>query len=293
MIFKALNALRLFTQVASHPSFSEAAGHLNMTKGAISYQMAMLEEQLGFKVFQRLPRGVVLTQQGAELLSHSKTCLRDLTYVINRLANRSSDQLTVGMSSYFAARWLSPRLMGFMQQYPQVTLKLQPMIDLQDFLREGIDVAIRWGNGHWQDIRVEKLFSCPVRAYGGTQVAQQVQALGLEQVLQQTALLQDREGSRAWQQWHKAAGISYHPHSIHLVIPDPSVRLQALIDGQGMALYDDLAQSEQLAGTLMPVSDVQLDDYGYYLVYADEALENPAMRQFRTWILDLAQQEHA
>ncbi|WP_443640134.1 LysR substrate-binding domain-containing protein [Candidatus Njordibacter sp. Uisw_039] len=292
MTFKALNALHLFTQVANYESYSAAAQALYMTKGAISYQMAKLENELGFQVFQRQPRGVCLTDQGQTLLIHSKTSFKHLTNTINQLAQQDSDQLTVGMSSYFAARWLSPRLMGFMQHNPQVTLKLQPMIDLQDFLNDGIDIAIRWGNGHWQDIRVEKLFSCPVRAYGGTQVAHQVKAEGLKQVLQKTPLLQDREGSRAWQQWHHAAGIAYYPHSSHLVIPDPSVRLQALIDGQGMALYDDLAQNEQLAGTLIPISEVQLNDYGYYLVYADEALDNPAMRHFRTWILDLAKQEY-
>jgi len=288
MTFKAFNALRLFTEIARYSSFSVAAQHLHMTKGAISYQIAMLEQQLGFTVFHRQPRGIALTKAGETLLNHSSSTFRDLSNVITALGNRSTDELTVGMSSYFAARWLSPRLMSFMQQYPQITLKLQPMIDLQDFLNEGIDMVIRWGNGHWPGVTVENLFSSPVRAYAGRRVAEQVEAVGLQQALRTTPLLQDREGSKAWQLWHQNAGINYTPHNGHLVIPDPSVRLQAVIDGQGMALYDDLAIAEQTAGTLVPVSRVQLDDFGYYLIYADGALDNSASEQFRQWILQLA-----
>ena len=290
MSFKALNALQLFTKVAQHPSYSAAAQALHMTKGAVSYQMAMLEDELGFKVFCRQPRGVTLTNQGQELLIHSKNSLRYITQAIAQLSSQYKDQLTVGMSSYFAARWLSPRLMDFMQQHPSATLKLQPMIDLEDFLNEGIDIAIRWGNGHWSDAVSEELFNCPVMACAGPLSAKKVTSDGLSQVLQSAPLLQDREGSGAWQAWHKAAGLPYHRHITHLVVPDPNVRRQTLIDGQGMGLYDVLAQAEIDAGSLICVSPVRLNNYGYYLVYDEAALNKPAVMLFRQWILDAAQQ---
>jgi DNA-binding transcriptional LysR family regulator len=69
---------------------------------------------------------------------------------------------------------LSPRLMNFMQQHPSATLKLQSMIDLGDFLNEGIDIAIRWGNGHWPDVASEELFNCPLMACAGPLATQKV-----------------------------------------------------------------------------------------------------------------------
>ena len=73
--------------------------------------------------------------------------------------------------------------------------------------------------------------------------------------------------------------------SDNLVIPDPNVRVQAVIDGQGIALNDNLIADEIAAGQLSRVSEVELADYGYYLAYAAGALEVPALKAFRDWIV--------
>ncbi|WP_315984093.1 LysR substrate-binding domain-containing protein [Aliamphritea spongicola] len=78
-----------------------------------------------------------------------------------------TSRITVGMSTYFASRWLSPRLMNFMAEHPNISLRLQPMIDLTDFHTENIDMAIRWGKGHWPGMHVELLRQAPVRPATG------------------------------------------------------------------------------------------------------------------------------
>ncbi len=108
--------------------------------------------------------------------------------------------------------------------------------------------------------------------------------MGIEDALADLTLLHDREGSEAWHDWHKAAGLAYRPKRDDLVIPDPNVRVQAVIDGQGVALNDALVAAELSSGQLFQVSPVELSNYGYYLCYPKAALSSPALKAFRDWI---------
>ena len=86
-----------------------------------------------------------------------------------------------------------------------------------------------------------------------------------------------------------AAGLDYRPKPNPLIIPDPNVRVEALVNGQGIALNDWLISAEIAANRLYQISPVALPQYGYFLVYHRRALENPALSAFRNWILSEAQ----
>jgi DNA-binding transcriptional LysR family regulator len=98
-------------------------------------------------------------------------------------------------------------------------------------------------------------------------------------------LLRDGDGSTAWRDWIDAAGIDRMPTTNTLVIPDPNVRVQAVMDGQGIALYDYLVDDEVVAGRLYQYPLISLDEYGYYLVYPDDVSNDDAIRIFRDWII--------
>jgi len=285
MRFRSYDGLRLFEVVARHLSFTAAAEELNLTKGAVSYQINRLETDLGFTVFERRPRGIVLTERGAKLRQASAAAYRALDREIASLREDESARITVGLSTYFASRWLSPRLMTFMADHPRFGLRLQPLVDLIDLWAHNIDLAIRWGNGDWSDLEIERLFPCPAFPTAGTAIVARIAEDGLEQVLTEVPLLHDRDGSTAWRDWCEAANLPYRPTRDDLVIPDPNVRVQAVIDGQGVALNDDLVTSDMTAGKLHRISPVALDDYGYFLAYPMGALDNPVLAAFRDWIL--------
>ena len=77
--FKHHDSLRLFVEIAQCGSFSEAADRLNMTKGAISYQIKVLEDDLGVELFTRGARGVALTEIGRQLLEASRDNYRTIS----------------------------------------------------------------------------------------------------------------------------------------------------------------------------------------------------------------------
>ncbi len=285
MRFRALDTLAVFDVVARHSSFTAAADELSLTKGAISYQIKRLERELGFEVFTRLPGGIALTEKGKKLWSAAQTALNGLQQEIAALREASPGRITIGMSTYFASRWLSPRLMIFMSDHPRIGLRIQPLIDLIDVRTENIDMAIRWGKGQWTDMEMKLLFTCPAMPTAGAEISRRIEHNGLETVLPDLTLLHDREGSEAWLDWHNAAGLPYRSTRDGLVVPDPNVRVQAVIDGQGLALNDSLVAAELSTGRLFKVSTVELSHYGYYLAYPGGALNNPGLRAFHDWIM--------
>ncbi len=279
------DSLRVFDAAARHGSFSLSARTLNLTKGAVSYQIKRLEQDLGFEVFRRVPRGVELTEKGRRLWHASQTAFSTLDREIAELRNDRMARITIGMSTYFASRWLSQRLMRFMAAHEEIGIRLQPTNDLMDFSVDRLDMAIRWGAGEWSDMKTERLFICPAFPTTGPALASLAQRDGVEAALNQGSLLQDRDGSTSWQDWYSAAGLPFPGDQEGLVIADPNVRVQAVMDGQGIALNDDLVSPEMREGKLFRISGVELVDYGYHRAYPAGALNDPALRAFRDWIV--------
>ncbi len=291
MLFRSYNALRLFIIVARHLSFTAAGRELNLTKGAVSYQIKQLERELDFKLFLRQHGGIVLTEQGRQLLSLAQAAFESVEQGIDTLRSTESAEITVGASTYFSSRWLSARLMTFITAHPHIRLRLQPVLGLGDLRHEKLDLMIRWGTGGWSDAECELLFYAPAIATAGNAAAQHVETIGLTAALSDLTLLHDCEGSVAWREWFDAAGLVYRPKPNPLIIPDPNVRVEALVNGQGVALNDWLISAEIATQRLYQISPIELPQYGYFLTYLSGALENPALRAFRDWIVGEANGE--
>ncbi len=284
MRFRSFDRIPIVEAIARLGSFSAAAEELNLTKGAVSYQIKQLESELGFVVFDRLARGIRLTQRGEDLLSTAQSALATIEQKIEQLKSTDSRALTIGVTTYFASRWLSPRLMEFMRMHPDIRLRIQPMINLVNLKAEGIDLAIRWGSGDWTDVLIEPLFNCPAWPVGDRSALQLVQELGLVEAFQRFTLLRDRDDSNAWSHWYDAAGLPYTERTDTLVVPDPNVRVQAVIDGQGVALNDELVEHEIATGQLFRLSDDELANYGYYLALPSAGVANSSVETFADWL---------
>ncbi|MEM0944994.1 MAG: LysR substrate-binding domain-containing protein [Pseudomonadota bacterium] len=293
MRFKHYEGLRTFCVVARQGQISAASEELNLTKGAVSHQIKVLESELGFDLFHREARGVRATQKGQQLLHVARSAFDSVDRQIMALREERRRSVTLGTSTYFASRWLSPRLMEFTEAHPKVRLRIQPMVNLFDLEREGIDIAIRWGKGDWSDMRIEPLFQCPAFPTASPTIAEQIGREGLESVMRDTTLLDDRDGSTAWAEWLADAGLPEVAHQGSLTIPDPNVRVQAVLDGQGIAINDRLVQPEIVAGKLRRISEVEMQNYGYHLAIPADAVSNPDTSALVDWLKSAASSEAA
>jgi hypothetical protein len=146
----SLNALRSFDAAARHQSFTLAAEELCVTQGAVSHQVKALEAELGVKLFNREPRGLVITRAGRDYLVVVRDAFDRIILGTERLVERQrSGAIMVSTSPDFAAKWLVHRLGSFAEAYPEIELNLSATMHHVDFANEDVDLAIRHGKGDW------------------------------------------------------------------------------------------------------------------------------------------------
>ena len=123
-------ALKAFIAVADSGSFSLAAEQLFLTQPAISKRVSALENELETRLFDRIGRGVSLTEAGQALLPRARNILLDLEDSIRALSNLSGEvhgRLRFGTSHHIGLHRLPPVLKAFVHVYPEVRLDIRFM----------------------------------------------------------------------------------------------------------------------------------------------------------------------
>ena len=283
MRFRSYDSLKTFDAVARNLSMTKSADEVHQSKGSISYQINKLEAELGFRLFERAHAKLELTEEGRRLWHVSQTALSQIDREIDDLRGPASGAVTVGALTYFSSRWLSPRLTRFFEANPGISLRIEPINSIEMLRSVKVDMAILWGIGGWRNHESELLLSLPAVPITNRAVAEQVSQLGLSEAVKQLPLLGDSSGDAGWRAWHQAAGLPYAPSRSSLIIPDSNSRVQAVVDGQGIALWDDLVAPELNEGTLVRLSDVRVENSGYFVVFADLQLSQSA-GAFLDWL---------
>ena len=158
-----LNALRAFEASARHLNLTRAAQELHVTQTAVSQHIRNLEDRVGKPLFRRLPRGLALTDEGQALLPTVSEAFGSLQRALEQLAdNRPREVLTVGVVGTFAVGWLLPRLRQFQEACPFVDLRLLTHNNRVDMAGEGLDYAIRFGDGAWHGTHAERILEAPM-----------------------------------------------------------------------------------------------------------------------------------
>src|SRR5690349_4652627 len=123
---------------------------LRVTQTAISHQVKQLEDTLGASLFRRLPRGLVLTDEGLALLPVLTDALDRIGAAIDRIeAKGTREVVTVGCVATFATGWLLQRIDRFKRAYPYIDLRLLTNNNRVDIAGDGLDLALRFGDGSW------------------------------------------------------------------------------------------------------------------------------------------------
>jgi LysR family glycine cleavage system transcriptional activator len=284
----ALAALRAFEAVARHASFTRAAEELGVTQGAVSYQVRELEAELGLALFRREGRGVRATEAAERLLPSFRRALGEIADAIAAVAPAGAEpKLTVALSTYFAAHWLSKRLGGFSQRHPAIRIRLQHP-EFSAFAADEVDMAIRWARADWKvaDLVAEFLFEASIAPVCSPALRDGPPRLVEPGDIPRHTLLRDEVTREAWAAWWSLAGIARPIPAREVTINDPNVYIQAAIDGQGIALADDLVADDVALGRLVEPFDIRLGGYGYFLVYPRDRPLKPAARAFRDWIAE-------
>lgn len=145
---ETLANLESFVRSAESGGFSAAARQLGLTPAAVSRNVAMLERNLGVRLFQRSTRKLTLTEAGERFLGTVRGHLRALQSAIADVARDDEEPagvLKVSLSLSFGMDYLLPLLPEFLGRYPQIRIDWDFENRQVDLIAEGFDAAIGGG----------------------------------------------------------------------------------------------------------------------------------------------------
>lgn len=291
-----LAALRGFEAAARHLSFTKAAAELNVTPAAVSHAIRELELDFKVRLFERSSRVVRLTPAGETLSRAVAEGLGTIGRAVQRLrAVDGRPKLMVTTSPSLAAKWLVPRLDGFLERHPEVDVRIDVSQRLADFAEDGVDIAIRFGTGDYPGLVVERLFEESVFPVCSPNVLKSRHPLKEPRDLKHHTLIHiDWDAQWAtwpnWAMWLRAAGAPEVDATRGLHLSQTALALQAALDGHGVALGDSTLVADDLtAGRLVRPFSMALkgpSQFAYHLVHAPRRSEEPLIKAFRRWVLD-------
>lgn len=284
-LLPSTSALSAFDAVARTGSFTAAAALLDLTQGAISRQIAQLEEQLGTSLVEREARGVRLTDKGrayAEGVGEILSKIRSLS--LEAMSANEEMRLRLAIPPTFGTRWLMPRMPDFVRQNPGITISFATRIGQFDFRSETIDAAIHVGRPDWPEADCRFLMNETVVAVCTPEFLMTHPVVRAEDLLDLPLLdMASRPG--AWDHWFATLGVSTrHPEG--MMFEQFSNVTQACLAGLGVALMPQfLIEPELGSGRLVRAFDWAVEsESAYYLVRPRHRLDFAPARIFADWL---------
>lgn len=291
----SLNSLVLFEAAARLMNFSRAAEELSLTPSAVSHGIKQLEASLGVPLFLREPRALALTPEGERLYRCVGVSLAAIAETIETIADRSAGRsdLVIAVSTSMAAHWLLPRLSSFRRAFPSVRLRIETVDRDLDLVGEGIDLAIRLGDGKWPAYDTIVLWPEEIRAVcsPGYLAAAPPIATPADLLGQQLIHYEDSFRHRLdWPEWLRAKGVDVAGLGKPLRLTDYLVCLQAAMDGQGIVLgwrpiVDDLLASRRL---VLALPEALTTERRFFVVTPKGAALRKPLSLFCDWLAEQA-----
>lgn len=261
-----LETLRAFDAAARTGSFSAAAEKLNLTHGAVSRQIAKLEDWLGLKVFERNARGVTLTIEGNRLHLRTAEAFALISFNSDRWVEpRGTAVVRLASIPSVSGLWLMPR-MAALENSPT---KLRIVLDVDnrqaDLADEGIDLSVRCGRGGIPGRVSVQLFEEHIFPIASPELAKEI-GHGDPARLLKFPLINDSDAS-GWRAWFAANDMDYRPRPQDRRFEDYNLVLDAAAHGLGIALArPPLTQDQLRSGRIVPVDDRKvLNPVSYWL----------------------------
>ena len=260
---------------------TRAALELRVTQAAVSHHIKLLEEELGASLFRRLPRGLTLTDEGAALAPMLNETFDRMTATLDQFAGgRLREIVNLGVVGTFATGWLLPRLPQFEARHPYVDLRIMTNNNRVDLAGEGLDFAIRYGDGAWHGTDAVPILEAPLTPLCAAGLARRLTAPA---DLAREMLLRSYRPDE-WKLWFDAAGVATPPIRGPIFDASPTIA-SAAASGVGVALLPARLFEQDLAsGRLAQPFSLCVDAGRYWLTRLKSRAETAAMAAVKQWL---------
>jgi LysR family glycine cleavage system transcriptional activator len=281
-----LHALRSFHAAARFGRFRDAAGALGLSESAVSHQVRKLEDYLGVRLFERSGNAVRLTLAGQAYFDEVDPAFSRIRSATEAMAGPCC-RVSLTLTTSLATLWLIPRLAQLEAALPEVNLQMVPSCRVIDLRREQIDLAIRYGKGHWPGYAAHHLFD--EQAFPVCRPGLLADGTPVDQALRANRLVVDATYRDEWREWAQAHGLE--PPSLEgaLALDGSEQLLRAAAEGLGIAIgrrpmVDSLLDEGKLVA---PFGTADESGCAYYLIYREDAELSVAARRVARWLVSL------
>lgn len=283
-----LNTLPTFVAIARQSNLRVAAEKLNLTHSAVSQQLKLLETQVGFSLFDRRGRRLVINAAGQALLRAVEPALERLAeglQAAEAAASGATQALRITALPSFAQRWLLPRIGRWRERHPHLALEVHTSQKVVDLQRDGFHAALRQGRGPWKGLHAERLLDSPVIAVAAPQRAARLVRADAATLAAEPLL----GPASVWQEWLGQAGYR-EPVRPVADFSDAGLMLQATEQDIGIGIARELLAADALAaGRLarLPGASMQTPDYpAYWWVCPPELSGWPPLVALHDWLFE-------
>ncbi|MEO1193455.1 MAG: LysR substrate-binding domain-containing protein [Pseudomonadota bacterium] len=289
----SLRALQTFEIFGRTKSVSETARELNVTSGAVSQQLKVLEEQTGFPLITRRGRGVFLRPEAKtyhQFLSEGFDALHQAQSYLERIQQNTN--LSISALPSLLSKWLYPILGDFQQFHPDVSIRLDSTHQEPDRHLLTTTFRLTYGSAgsrfpFYRELYTDTLF--PVCSPSFAEAAPEVWTA--EGLLKQPLLRTDwgpaHRSLPDWDDWLEFCGVSEAAPKEVGVFSLSSLALEAAIEGKGVALAQtSFVERDLQMGKLLRLSQSELKlPHPYFVCWGEGALQDPAAKSFLDWVL--------
>ncbi|MEM6554673.1 MAG: LysR substrate-binding domain-containing protein [Pseudomonadota bacterium] len=281
-----LAATRVFDAAARNGSFTAAALELGMTQSAVSYQIRLLEDRVGSALFIRNARGVSLNPLGQRFHHRVSAAFDMLSGGYADAKGEKHNTLNLSVIPTFATNFLAQHLGAFSLEEPEIAVRMEVSDLLTNFTRDQIDVAIRGGNGKWENMVSRRLMPTVFSPMVSPALAQSVGGLSKPADLLKLHLISPE--NPWWRLWFAAHDVQvrFDETSANRNYGPQVVEAGAAVSGHGVAILTPaFFQNELERGDLIqPFETLGDDSTGFWLVYPESRRNASKVRKFRSWI---------
>jgi LysR family glycine cleavage system transcriptional activator len=277
-----LNALRVFSIVASHGNLQRAAEELNLSRGAVSQRIKQLEIELGVILLVRTARGVSLTPEG----ERCHTAMEDALAILDTAfvsIGEDGDRVTLHLGSSTATKWLMPRMDAFAAKFPNVSLTTQVHDRVLARSLGRNEIAIWPGEAHDTNTAhgSRRLADISLIAVCSPDFLRPDWPMGLETLLT-LPLLQDAH--RRWEKLIQETGYG-DTHKL-LNFDRSALALDAAIGGHGVAIAPTYMVENDLRSKKLVEAwaDLGPSDDGLYISWSKDHLGQMRIKHIVDWI---------